>query len=276
MGNRDHAVLNLNERFSYNGRTIAWGSMGHGDPLVLVHGFPWSSQAWRAIAPWLAKTHRVYFFDMLGTGLSEKPANQNVSESVQSDLLGALIGHWNLRRPQVIAHDFGGLAALRGHFVHGIEYGKLHLINAVAMLPSGSPFYAHVANHEPAFAGLPDYAHEALFRAYIQAAAHHCLREEAIQIYFKPWSGAEGKAAFYRQIAHAEQGNIAQAQKLYGATDFDIHLTWGMRDTFIPPEQGRALYDLINANSFTPISDASHLVHEDDPAALLGALLQHI
>jgi len=269
-------MLQLNGCFSFDGQSVAWGSMGEGDPIVLVHGFPWSAQAWRAIAPWLAKTHKVFFFDMLGTGLSEKGETQNVTESVQSDLLEALIGHWGLKRPQVVGHDFGGLAALRCHFVNGVEYGKLHLVNAVAVLPSGSPFYAHVANYEPAFAGLPDYAHEALFRAYIQAAAHYPLREESIRLYFQPWSGEAGKAAFYRQIAQADLRNIEEAQKLYGPTDFDVHMSWGMRDTFIPSEQGRQVHELLKAKSFTPIDDASHMVHEDAPAALLGSLLKSI
>ena len=104
---------------------------------------------------------------MPGTGLSKRSQDQNAIESVQSDFLEALIGQWSLERPQVIGHDFGGLCALRGHFVNGIAYSKLHLVNAVAVLPSGSPFYAHVAKYEPVFAGLPDYAHEALFRACI-------------------------------------------------------------------------------------------------------------
>lgn len=269
-------MLELNERFSYDGQYVAWGSLGEGTPIILIHGFPWSAQAWRSIAPWLARTHQVYYFDMIGCGVSEKSEGQNVNESVQSDLLEALIGHWGLERPQVVGHDFGGLAALRGHFVNGIEYGKLHLVDAVAVLPSGSPFYTHVASYEPAFAGLPDYAHEALFRAYIQAAAHYPLREQAIRMYFKPWSDEIGKAAFYRQIAQADLANIEEAQKLYTATDFDIHLTWGMRDPFIPAEQGRELHDLVKAKSFTPIADASHIVHEDAPAALLGSLLQNI
>lgn len=269
-------MLDLNERFSHDGNAVAWGAIGDGDPVVLVHGFPWSAQAWRAIAPWLAQTHKVYYFDMIGCGLSEKRHDQNVTESVQSDLLEALVGHWGLRRPQVVGHDFGGLAALRGHFVNGIEYGKLHLVNAVAVLPSGSPFYAHVANYEPAFAGLPEYAHAALFRAYIQAAAHYPLREEAVELYYRPWSDEVGKAAFYRQIAQAQLSNIEDAQKLYAATDFDVHLTWGMRDTFIPAEQGRELQELLKARSFTPIPDAAHIVHEDAPAALLGSLLRHL
>ncbi|MEM8686081.1 MAG: alpha/beta hydrolase [Pseudomonadota bacterium] len=269
-------MLQLDERFYYNGQSVAWGAIGAGEPIVLIHGFPWSAQAWRAIAPWLAKTHLVYYFDMLGTGLSEKAPDQCVTESVQSDLLEALIGHWGLERPQVVGHDFGGLCALRGHFVNGIDYAKLHLVNAVAVLPSGSPFYAHVANHEPAFAGLPDYAHEALFRAYIQAAAHYPLREDSIQLYFEPWSGEDGKAAFYRQIAQADLDNIEAAQKLYSAPDFDVHITWGMRDTFIPSEQGREVEARLKAKSFTPISDASHIVQEDAPAALLGSLLEAI
>ena len=268
--------LALDERFSFEGQSVAWGSIGKGDPIVLVHGFPWSSQSWRAIAPWLAQTHSVYYFDMLGTGQSEKDAAQNVTESVQSDLLAALFDHWSLDRPQVVGHDFGGLAALRGHFINGLDYGKLHLVNSVAILPSGSPFYAHVAQYEPAFAGLPDYAHEALFRAYIQAAAHHPLREETFRTYLNPWSGDDGKAAFYRQIAQADLANIEEAQQLYRPTDFDVHVTWGMQDTFIPPERGQKIAKLLNAKTFTPIEDAAHLVQEDAPAALLGSLLTTI
>ncbi len=271
-------MLDLDQRYMHNEQAVAWGTLGDGPPLVLVHGFPWSSQAWRRIAPWLAKTHKVFYFDMLGTGQSEKSEDQDVTEPVQSDLLAALIRYWGLEteKPQVIGHDFGGLAALRGHFVNGIAYGKLHLINAVAVLPSGSPFYAHVRQHEAAFAGLPDYAHEALFRAYIQNAAHYPLREEAIQIYFEPWSGHEGKAAFYRQIGQSDITAIQGVQALYGKTDFDTHLIWGEEDTFIPVSQGRELARLVAAKSFTPISGAAHLGHEDAPEALLGALHENL
>lgn len=269
-------MLELNERFSFRNYSVAWGQIGHGDPVVLIHGFPWSSQAWRRIAPWLAHTHRVYFFDMLGCGLSEKSADQNVTESVQSDLLASLIDHWQLKKPQVVGHDFGGLAALRGHFVNGIEYGKLHLIDPVAVLPSGSPFYAHVAHYETAFAGLPAYAHDALFRVYIQRAAHYPLRDESIEIYATPWRGDIGQAAFYRQIAQADIQNISQAQERYSKPDFDVHLIWGQLDSFIPVEQGKQLAELLSANSMTIISNAAHIVQEDAPEALVGALVRNI
>lgn len=266
-------MLTLDQTFSFRGQSVAWGKIGDGNPVVLIHGFPWSAQAWRNIAPWLAKTHSVYYFDMLGCGRSEKAEGQNVSEAVQSDLLDALVGHWQLERPQIVGHDFGGLAALRGHFVNGLAYGKLHLINSVAVLPSGSPFFAHVGRHEEAFAALPDYAHEALFRAYIQNAAHFPLREEAIETYAEPWRGAAGKAAFYRQIAQADTDNIAEAQELYRKPDFDVHLIWGERDTFIPLRQGEELRDRLSATSFTPVPNAAHLVQEDTPEAIIACLV---
>ncbi|WRY35511.1 alpha/beta hydrolase (plasmid) [Thioclava litoralis] len=141
---------------------------------------------------------------------------------------------------------------------------------------SGSPFYAHVRQHEAAFAGLPDYAHEALFRAYIQNAAHYPLREESIRLYFEPWSDAVGKAAFYRQIGQADTANIAEAQERYGKTDFDVHLIWGEEDTFIPLAQGEELAGLVHAKSFTRVPSAAHIGQEDAPEALLGALLANI
>lgn len=269
-------MLELDKTFGFDGQRVAWGCMGEGDPVVLVHGFPWSAQAWRNIAPWLAAKHRVFFYDMLGCGQSEMSERQRVDETVQSDLLEALIGHWALDRPQVVGHDFGGLAALRGHFVNGVDYGRLHLIDAVAVLPSGSPFYAHVAHHEAAFAGLPDYAHEALFRAYIQNAASYPLRDEAIEIYARPWRGEVGKPAFYRQIAQADGANISEAEARYAKPGFDVHLIWGETDSFIPLERGRQVREMLCAESLTVIPRAAHIVHEDAPEAVVGALLRNL
>ena len=69
----------------------------------------------------------------------------------------------------------------------------------------GSPFVAHVRQYEPAFAGLPAYAHDALLRAYLRTAAHATLSKEALRAYMTPWQAAEGQAGFYRQIAQIDR-----------------------------------------------------------------------
>lgn len=268
-------MLPLENRFQYDGQSVAWGRIGQGDPVVLIHGFPWSSQAWRRIAPWLAESRTVYYFDMMGCGRSQMFEGQDVSPAVQNDLLAALFDHWSLDRPEVVGHDFGGLAALRGYFVNGLRYRKLTLIDAVAVLPSGSPFYAHVREHERAFAGLPAYAHEALFRAYIQNAALTALGDEAVEIYAQPWRGEVGQAAFYRQIAQSDAKYIEEIESRYAPMDCALNLVWGERDTFIPLSQAEQLAGMLSADRLTRVPNAAHIVQEDAPEAVVAALLTH-
>ena len=158
---------------------IAWGTLGEGAPLVLPHGTPFSSQVRRRIAPWLARYRRVFFYDLLSYGQSAKP-DADMSLGMQNRLLPAMLRAWQLDWTEVVAHDFSGTIALRAHFLDGISYAALTLIDPVAIAPQGSPFAVHVGRHEAAFIGLPAYAHRALISAYIQNAAARPLTEEAL------------------------------------------------------------------------------------------------
>ena len=62
----------LKQRFDYEGQSIAYDVFGEGDPLVLVHGTPFSSYVWRTIARELARYYKIYLYDLLGYGQSEK------------------------------------------------------------------------------------------------------------------------------------------------------------------------------------------------------------
>jgi len=125
-------MLELSQRFAFEAHRIAWGALGESDPLVLLHGTPFSSQAWRRIVPWLARHRRVFFYDLLGYGQSDKP-NEDVSLGRQNRLLAALVREWGLQRPEVLAHDFGGTTALRAHFLDGLACSRLILVNPVAI-----------------------------------------------------------------------------------------------------------------------------------------------
>ena len=240
--------------------------------MVLIHGTPFSSQVWRKIAPWLAKNRTVFFFDLLGYGESEKRPGQDVSLGVQNSLLGALISHWNLDRPEVVCHDLGGATALRAYYLNGLRYRRLSIIDAVAVAPWGSPFVEHVRKHEIAFAGLPTYAHEALMRAYLQGAAFTPLSEEAFEIYIAPWRGSEGQPAFYRQIAQMNQKFTDEIEPQYGPMEGDVRIIWGAEDDWIPLKQGESLAALLTNREITIVPNAGHLVQEDAPEAIMAIM----
>src|SRR5688500_5557355 len=53
---------------SIDGRQIAYIDLGAGDPVILLHGCPFSVYEWRDVAPALAKHFRVIAPDLVGLG----------------------------------------------------------------------------------------------------------------------------------------------------------------------------------------------------------------
>ena len=267
-------MFELKQTFQHRGQTIAFDILGDGPPVVSMHGTPFSAYEWRTIARELARSYRVHLFDLTGYGQSEKRAGQDVSLGVQNGLFSALLKHWRLERPYVIAHDFGGSTALRAHLIDGADYEKLLLIDPVAVRPWGSPFVQHVRHFEPAFAGTPDYIHRAMLAAYIQGAAHKPLSPEALEGYMRPWLGEAGQAAFYRQIAQMDQRFTDEVQERYGEVRCPVLLLWGADDQWIPLERGRELARLLPGCELIEVPGCGHLMQEDAPEAIVAAALR--
>lgn len=269
-------MLELPNTTTIEGNAVRWGKIGDGPPLVAIHGTPFSSQVWRRIAPQLADRRTVYYFDLVGYGLSEMRGGQDVSLAVQNRVLAALFAEWGLERPDVLAHDFGGATALRAYYLNGLRYASLTIFDAVALAPWGSPLVQHVRKHEAAFSGMPDYMHRALLRAYLQTAASNPLSEQALDIYSAPWVGPVGQAAFYRQIAQMDQRFTDEVEGRYHQMDCSVTVLWGQKDAWISYETGEALAALISKREVVSIPDAGHLVQEDCPEAIVAAVLKQI
>lgn len=264
----------LSQRFDHQGQAVAWDALGSGAPVVLVHGTPFSSYVWRRIAVELARDYRVYLFDLLGYGQSEKREGQDVSLGVQNIVLRDLLVHWGLEKPKVIAHDFGGATALRTYILNGCDYEKLLLIDPVAIRPWGSSFVQHIRQHEQAFAGVPDYLQRAILRAYIRGAVHRTMSNEELEPYIVPWVGPDGQPAFYRQIAQMDLKYTDEVQERYGKISCPVRLLWGREDEWIPVESGRELAKMIPGCSLTEVAGSGHLMQEDMPEAITAAAIR--
>lgn len=263
----------LPEVFEYDGQPVRWHAVGSGEPVVLLHGTPFSSVVWRRIAPHLARRRRVYYYDLLGYGRSHQQAAQDVSLGVQNQLFDQLLDHWGLDRPDVVAHDFGGATALRTHLLNGRDYRTLTLIDPVALSPHGSPFVQTAREHEPAFAQLPAYIHDAVLRAYIDGAVHRSLTEPEMLRYTGPWTGEVGQPAFYRQIAQMRDLYTDEIQDRLDEIRCPVTILWGEQDAWVPLDRGQELARRIPGADFHTVVHAGHLVPEDAPEAVLATVL---
>jgi pimeloyl-ACP methyl ester carboxylesterase len=270
------AEWELQQRFADDDGAIAWDRFGDGPAVVMVHGTPWSSWTWRRIAPRLAERFSVYAFDLLGYGSSEQRAGQDVSLAAQGRRLAALLEHWRLDRPAIVAHDIGGAISLRAHLLHQREVSGLALIDIVALRPWGSPFYRLVSEHRAVFEQLPTPIHEGVLRAYVATAQPRSLERTAEDMLIAPWVTPDGQAAFYRQIAHGDERDTDEIEPLYGNIAVPTSVIWGELDPWIPVVRGTELAGRIPGASLHVLPGAGHLVQEDEPERLFDLLAEHL
>src|ERR1051326_1553240 len=90
---------------------VCYCKAGDGPALVLIHGFPLSSQTWRKIVPALSQSFTCYAFDVIGFGDSttrniEDYASQGQARAIQTALRKLEISSYYL-----LGNDSGGWIA---------------------------------------------------------------------------------------------------------------------------------------------------------------------
>ncbi len=78
--------------------------------LLLIHGFPTSAWDWSGLWDRLEVNFNLAALDMLGFGLSDKPANIRYSILDQADLQEALLEHLGVSEAHLFVHDYGNTA----------------------------------------------------------------------------------------------------------------------------------------------------------------------
>ncbi len=259
--------------------------------IVVCHGTPWSAQMWMPLAAHLGRSHRVFLWDMPGYGRSipSDPAPDSRDASglspgsssshdtpaeatptlglpTQSSRLAALIDHWGLHEPLVIAHDIGGAVALGAHLREGVDFRALYLLDIVTLSPWGSPFFRLVADNEAVFAALPPELHAALVRAYVVGAGSARLPGHWVEKLSEPWLTPAGQTAFYRQIASLKQEHTEPIAARLDQVRCRVHIGWGEADPWIAPEQADELHRLIpESDGVTRFPGTGHLVPVESP-----------
>jgi len=254
-------------RFKSTFGEIHYDIIGTGSPLLLIHGTPFSSRAWSKIKDALKYKHKIYTYDLLGYGLSEKV--EDVSLAIQNKVLCELLDFWELNSPDVVAHDFGGTTLLRSIILNSRHYNKIMLIDIVALAPWGSPFVQHVRKHESVFNEIPDYIHKAMVQAYIKDAIYSKVTDSDIDMLVQPWLSNSGKKAFYRQIAQMDQKYTDEIESGLFQIENEIRILWGEEDNWIPLKIGKQLHEKLPKSSFRIIPGSNHLMQIDKPNEII-------
>jgi pimeloyl-ACP methyl ester carboxylesterase len=115
-----------------NGVRLHYVLGGHGDPVVLIHGFPETWYTWRGVMPALAEEHTVIAVDLRGAGASSIAESGYDKETMAEDVY-RLIHKLGFEKVSVVGHDLGAWVAYAYAREHREEVS--HLVFMGAALP---------------------------------------------------------------------------------------------------------------------------------------------
>jgi haloacetate dehalogenase len=127
-----------------NGIRHHYAEAGEGAPIILLHGFPETSYAWRHQIPVLAKTYRVIAPDLRGYGETEKPASGYDKRTMASDVR-ELMRVLDLPRIALVGHDRGARVATRFAKDHADVLDRLVVMDNVPTRIVAREFNARLA-----------------------------------------------------------------------------------------------------------------------------------
>jgi pimeloyl-ACP methyl ester carboxylesterase len=117
-----------------NGMEMYFEERGAGDPLILLHGFSSSGQAWSTVVDDFARVYRVIVPDLRGHGRSTNPSGEFTHRQSARDVL-ALLDHLGIHRAKAMGISTGGMTLLHLATSQTDRLDAMVLIGATTYFP---------------------------------------------------------------------------------------------------------------------------------------------
>ncbi|WNG35501.1 alpha/beta hydrolase [Archangium violaceum] len=261
-----------------NGIRVHYVSAGHGEPILLLHGWPFTWFTWARVIPALAANRLVIAPDLRGIGHSSRPETGYDLHTLADDAAG-LLAHLGIRRADVVAHDLGTEIAFMLALRHPSRVRRLVLSEAILSgLPGAEAFLAQGKPWWFAFHDVPGLAERVLVGnegAYLDwFFTHHTygqrgISPEARNEYVAAYTGVEalrGGFAHYRVF----KGN---ASLLQAASRGGLKVpTLALGGNVVGDALYRQLVPIADNVVGHLIPECGHAIPEERPDALLRHL----
>jgi pimeloyl-ACP methyl ester carboxylesterase len=279
------------DRRQASGRRLGLVEHGSGTlPLVLLHGWPQTSHAWRHVAPLLTSDCHALAYDLPGIGSSEPAIDRFDKWSISEDLHASL-GQRGIARPLVVGHGMGAQVAyayLRRYpkHVRGVMVLDTPIagIGGCEDLFTSSAFW-HIGFHQTMCGdtGLAELLvtgrEHRYFRSHIDRFAAHpeAISDADVAMYARGYQGPQRLAAGFA-LYRAIPLDIARNERRAGAVDAPIQLAFAEYcHATVLPEVAAGLGEAGTRFVATSIiTDSGHWVAEEQPAQVAAAINRFI
>jgi pimeloyl-ACP methyl ester carboxylesterase len=265
------------------------GLVEHGSgtiPLVMLHGWPQTSYAWRHVTPLLASDCRTLAYDLPGIGSSAPVTDRLDKWSISGDLHASLDQH-GIQRPLVVGHGMGAQVAYAYLRRYPTQVRGVMLLDAPIAGVGGcedlftSSAFWHIGFHQTmqGDTGLAELLvagrEHGYFRSHIDRFAAHpeAITDADVAVYVRGYLGSRRLAAgfaLYRTIPL----DIASNERRTGTVDTPMQLAFAeYSHATVLPEVAAGLGEAGARYVATSIiADSGHWVAEEQPAEVAAAI----
>ena len=245
---------------------------GRGETLLMVHGNPTWSFAWRNLIKDLSRDYRVLAVDHMGCGFSDKPQDYPYRLRQHIENLQRFVETLELTHITLFGHDWGGAIGMGAAVLQPDRFSRFVLFNTAAFRSRKIPLRIAVCRI-PAFGALAIRGFNAFCRAALRMAV---VQRKRMTVpvkagYLAPYDCWKNRIAVLRFVQdiplnsrHPSYAALSEVEA--GLSRFDqtpILFVWGERDWCFTADflhEFERRFPL--AESFR-IPDAGHYVFED-------------
>jgi pimeloyl-ACP methyl ester carboxylesterase len=255
-----------------NGIKICYEIKGHGDSLLLVHGFSDRKEHWRAQFDALSEHFRVVRFDNRGAGKSDRPDGVYTMELLASDING-LLEYLEIDKTHIAGHSLGGMIVQNFAILYPNRIHKVILINTIAgMTPPGiSPDKGLDIYKRNAIAGIKARNKDPI-NNFLAGAKHSYSRgfwkqmiEDPKKKFHNIWS-VEDLVEEKTQYGPTEEDVIHQTEALASHNTYErlheikneVLIIAADKDKSCPKLMNQKIHDLLPNSYFFVIENAAH------------------
>jgi cis-3-alkyl-4-acyloxetan-2-one decarboxylase len=261
---------------------------GQGEVLLLVHGNPTWSFAWRHLVRDLSRDYRVLAVDHIGCGFSDKPQDYNYTLAQHIGNLERLIEALDLKQITLLAHDWGGAIGMGAAGRLPRRFSRFVLMNTAAFRSKRMPLRIAVCRWPIVgplgVRGLNLFAKAALWMAVNKRDRMTPAVRRGYLAPYDSWAHRVAVLRFVQDIplnaSHPAYDTLIEVED--GLTQFrksPVQLIWGLQDWCFTAEFLKEFQRRFPQAQTATFEEAGHYIFEDArehlPAVIRGFLEMH-
>lgn len=265
-----------------NDHRVVYLDVGQGTPVILIHGFGGSMWQWEYQYHPLAQSHRVIIPDLIGSGLSDKPATIYSPEHLVQffrDFMESL----GIKHATLIGNSMGAGLAMAMALDHPEAVDRLVLISgfpAQVEASVASPQYRQFLRHRPPLwlATLGNQmAGRGTTERFLKEIVHQPKLVSALVVERSFHNRQRGglMTPLYSLLDHIDTWEERYGQRLGNIAQPTL-LLWGDHDRVFPLEVGKQVKTLLPQAEWQVIPGSGHLPQWEQPQVVNPLILSFL